>query len=193
MESEAIAIASAGDGLPADQLILTANGITALGKLGAGSSADVLSYDLPRRRFLRLNARLVAAGPKTIVKVQTDKGPFTAAAGQQVMLEDGSWVAAGELEPGMRLRAFTSQPTRRDLVEGQGDCFRSADAAQHELIGAECAVANWYPVPAVTTQGQDEACTATLDAAIAFPPNLLLWIAGPAGGVGIVVAAQRAS
>src|SRR5579875_1786133 len=193
METENIAITSAGGGLPADQTILTAKGITAVGTLGVGNSAAVLSYEPPRRRFVGLNAELVAAGLKAIVKVHTDKGPFSVAAGQQVMLEDGSWIAAAELEPGMRLRAFTTQPTRRDLVEGQGDFFRSADASQHELIGAECAVANWYPVSAVTAQGQTEVYTATLDAAMAFAPNLVLWIPGPSGGVGIVVAVQRAS
>lgn len=193
METENIAISTgidAAGGLPADQLIFTAPGARAVGKIGAGSGVSVFSYDLPGRRFLRVEAKLMAAGTKALVKVHTDKGAFVTAAGQQVMLEDGSWVAAAELEPGRRLRAFTTPPIRHDLVEGEGDFFRPIE---HELIAAECAVANWYPTSAVTPQGAAEVCVVTLETAVAFSPNVLLWIPGPAGGVGIVIAAQRAN
>lgn len=196
METGNIAISTGTDaagGLPADQLIFTAQGTRAVGKIGAGSGVSVFSYDLLGRRFLQLNAKLATAGTKAVVRVHTDKGAFVAAAGQQVMLDDGNWVAAAELEPGMRLRAFTTQPTRHDLVEGEGDFFRPTDGAQHELITAECAVANWYPASAVTPQGEAEVCVSTLETTVAFSPNVLLWIPGPAGGVGIVIAAQRAN
>ena len=61
------------------------------------------------------------------------------------------------------------------------------------LAAADCAVANWYPVPSVDALGDLEVYQVEIaggaDKAPGPSENFVVWTTGPGGGIGIVILA----
>jgi hypothetical protein len=175
------------------QQVCTARGAVAVEELAKGGSFEAISFDSSSRRYVARPARARAAGRKPAVRVHTDQGSFSLTSDQAVVLEAGQTRPAAELTPGTRLRACTVKPELGNLV-------RTADVGKERidlshLTGAECAVANWYPVPSIETLGDLEVYQIEIDGGAADgktagpEPNFVAWTPGPGGGIGIVIVA----
>jgi hypothetical protein len=178
------AVIGKGRCVAAGQRIGTAKGAVTVEQLAAGAF-EAICYDSGTRRFLTKSAKVSSAGRKAVVRLHTDKGPFEMTAEQRVLLENGGSLVAGELTPGTRLRACEVKPEVGYLV-------RSADFGREHLdlehlTPADCAVANWYPVPSVDQLGEAEVYMVEVTAGGA-QPNVVLWTVGPGGGIGIAIA-----
>jgi hypothetical protein len=189
--SVATAVEFAGPGVASEQRICTAKGPMAIAELTSGGGVAAIGYDPAQRRYLQTTLKAKPGGQKPVVRVTTDKGPFTVACEQLVMLDDGRLVPALQLEPGDRLRACVTK--ERKLVEGEDDAFKFTGGNLLDLVSAECAVANWYPKPTVELTGPVPVCE--LEAAAPTGKDgagalntALLWIDNASGGVGIVIA-----
>jgi hypothetical protein len=175
--------------LAAGQQLCTAQGAIAVDELAKRASFEVVSYDLATRRCVVKPAKAIGAGRKAALRLHTDKAGFDLTADQGVMLEHGVSMAAAGLEPGMRLCACAVKPELSNLV-------RSADFGKervdlNHLTPADCAVANWYPVPSLEALGEREVYQVDVQggAADGQLSNVLIWTLGPGGGIGIVVLA----
>jgi hypothetical protein len=102
--------------LGAGQRVCTAKGAVAVEELAKGGGFEAICYDSSMRRFVTKAAKASAAGPKAVIRLHTDKGPFELTPDQPVIMEEGGVLAAGELTPGTRLCACTVKPELGYLV-----------------------------------------------------------------------------
>ncbi|MGO9062193.1 MAG: hypothetical protein ACLQU2_33250 [Candidatus Binataceae bacterium] len=184
------AAALAGRCLAAGQQVYTARGAVAVEVLAKGGGFEAVCFDRNARCFVARAARASAAGRKPAVRLHTDKGSFALSSDQPALLEDGQICLASELTPGTRLRACTVKPELGNLVT-------SADVGKERIdlshvAAADCAVANWYPVPSVDALGdlevyQVEIESGTADDKARGAANFVAWTTGPGGGIGIVI------
>lgn len=178
--------------LAAGQRVCTARGAVAVEELAKGGGFEAICYDRNARRYVARTAKAIAAGRKAVIRVHTDKGPFDMTADQSMILEHGDLLAAGELTPGTRLCACMVKPELGYLVTSAD--FGKERLDLDHLTEADCAVANWYPVPSVEARGEADVYQVEI-AAGGTQPNVLvptvIWSVGPGGGIGITIAAWR--
>jgi hypothetical protein len=174
------------------QQVCTTRGPVSIEQLATAGAFEAVCYDPATQRYLARPARAQAAGRKPTVRVHTDQGRFDLTSDQQVMLEAGGFEMAAELTPGTRLCACTVKPEPGNLVTSK-DLEKIVVDLAH-LAAAECAIANWYPVPSVETLGLADVYKVEIEGAAAVgdserEPNFVAWTSGPGGGIGIVVIA----
>jgi hypothetical protein len=146
---------------------------------------EAICFDRGTRRYITRTAKAAPAGRKAVVRVHTDKGPFDLTPDQAVILQDGELLAAGALDPGTRLCACTVKPELGYLVTSAD--FGKAVLDRDHLTEADCAVANWYPVPSVEALGEAEVYQVEV-AGGGAQPNVVVWTIIPGGGIGISIA-----
>jgi hypothetical protein len=171
--------------LAAGQRVCTAKGAITVEAL-ARSAFEAICYDNSTRRYITRAAKAAPAGRKTVIRVHTDKGPFDMTPDQPVILQDGELLAAGELDPGTRLCACTIKPELGNLVTSAD--FGKEVLDLNHLTEADCAVANWYPVPSVEALGEAEVYQVEIEGGGARP-NVIVWTISSGGGIGIAIAA----
>jgi hypothetical protein len=193
MESELIDVTARSSGrcLAAGQQVCTSRGAVAVEELAKGSGFDAICYDPKTQRYVTQPARVRSVGRKAAVRLHTDKGKFELTSDQRVVLQDGNFRLATELTPGTRLCACEAKPELGYLVRSEDQGKEQVDLAH--LTPADCAVANWYPVPSVESLGEAEVFQVEIVAPgeRSQPPvaNVVAWASGPGGGVGIAVCA----
>ncbi|HKD67880.1 MAG TPA: hypothetical protein VKB84_13630 [Candidatus Binataceae bacterium] len=170
--------------LAAGQRVCTAKGAIAVEDL-ARAGFEAICFDSGTRRYVAKAAKAVSAGRKALVRLHTDKGAFDLTPDQTVVLQTGELAAAGQLTPGTRLCACAVKPEVGYLVTS-ADFGRERLDLVH-LTEADCAIANWYPVPSVEALAEAEAYSVEIGEGAL--PNVVIWTIGPGGGIGIVVAA----
>jgi hypothetical protein len=179
--------------LASGQQVCTARGAVAVEELAKGGGFEAVCFDSGNRRYITRSARARAAGRKPAVRLHTDQGSFALSSDQAVVLEAGQTRPAKELTPGTRLRACTVKPELGNLVTS-ADVGKARIALSH-LTGAECAIANWYPVPSIDDLGDLEVYQVEIEAGAAdtkaagSDSNFVAWTTGPGGGIGIVIVA----
>jgi hypothetical protein len=181
------AVAKPGGGIGAGQRVCTVTGAVAIEELVKGGGFSAICYDIGTRRYAVRAAKVVPSGRRSVVQVHTDKGKFDLTPEQPVLMQDGQLHAAGELTPGARLCACAAKPELGCLVTS-ADFGRERLDLDH-LTEADCAVANWYPVPAVEKLDDAEVFKVEI-AAGGAQPNVVIWTVGPGGGIGIVITAD---
>ncbi len=165
----------------------TVKGAVSVETLAKNGTFQAVCYDHAARRFVLRNATASLAGRKDALRLHTDNGAFEMTADQLVILQSGQARAAAELQPGARLSGFALKP-QPDFRLTSGDSGGDHFDLDH-LTTADCAVANWYPVPSVEALG--EADVYKVDLAAGDQSNLLIWRMGPGGGIGIAIVAQQ--
>jgi hypothetical protein len=171
--------------LAARQQVCTVNGAVGVETLAKSGSFQAICYDHAARRFVLRNATASQAGRKNVIRLHTDKGSFEMSTDQLVILQSGETTqSAAELTPGARLSGFALTP-QTDYRLTSGDSGSKHFDLDH-LTTADCAVANWYPVPSVDALG--EADVYQVELAAGGQSNLLIWTVGPGGGIGIAIA-----
>lgn len=170
--------------IAAGQRVCTAKGAITIEEL-ARSTFEAICFDFSTRRYIIRPATAASAGRKAVIRVHTDKGPFDLTPDQPVILQDGELLAAGELDPGARLCACTVKPELGDLVTSAD--FGKEILDRDHLTEADSAVANWYPVPSIDSLGEVEVYQIEVQGG-GVRPNVIVWILGPGGGIGIAVA-----
>jgi hypothetical protein len=176
--------------LAAGQRVCTVKGAVAIEELAKGAGFEAICFDPNARRYVARTAKAAAAGRKAAIRVHTDKGSFDMTPDQSVILEHGESLAAEELTPGTRLCACTVKP-ELDYRVTSADFGKERLDLDH-LTEADCAVANWYPVPSVEALGEADVYTVEIAAAgaqagVVVPA--IIWTVGPGGGIGIAIAA----
>jgi hypothetical protein len=185
--------APGGRCLAAGQQIGTSRGAVAAHELAKGDGFEALCFDPKAQRYVARPARARAAGRKQLVRLHTDKGSFELTSDQPVVLETGGFRLAAELTPGTRLCACEAKPELGNLVRTEDVGKERIDLAH--LAPADCAVANWYPVPSVEAIGEAEVYQVEIegggpaDKAQPTTANVVVWATGPGGGIGVVVTA----
>ncbi len=191
MESEELSAAAAGGrGIAANQRVCAAKGPVSVEELARGGAFDLVCFDTNTRRYVTRSAKAMPAGRRSVLRLHTDKGSFEMASEQAVVLQNGDWLNAGELAPGMRLCAAALKPEAGYLVRS-ADFGREQFALDH-LTEADCAVANWYPVPSVELVGEAE----VYEIEVSGPGagcHPMLWSVGPGGGIGIAIAVEKSA
>jgi len=193
MGSEFVNVAANSPGrcLAAGQKVCTSRGAAAVEELAKGAGFDAICYDPKTQRYVTQPARARSAGRKPVVRLHTDKGKFELTSDQPVVLQNGNFRLAAELTPGTRLCACEAKPELGYLVRSADQGKEKVDLAY--LTAADCAVANWYPAPSVESLGEAEVFQVEIVApGDKSPPqvaNVVVWAAGPGGGVGIAVCA----
>lgn len=184
-EGENVRTGAAARCVAAGQLVCTAKGAVAVEELAKGGGFEAVCYDTSARRYVTKAAKVAAAARKGAIRLHTDKGAFELTPDQPVILEHGGTLPAGELIPGTRLCAFTVKPELGYLVTSAD--FGKEQLDLEHLTEADCAVANWYPIPSVDDLGEREVYTVEV-AAGGARPNVVIWTIGPGGGIGIAIA-----
>jgi hypothetical protein len=174
----------AGHCLAAGQRVCTAKGAVSVETLAKSGTFQAVCYDLDARRFVMRSASASAAGRKGVIRLHTDKGAFELTTDQLVILQSGATQPAGELIPGARLSGFALKPQTDYRVTSQDSGNAHFDLAH--LTTADCAVANWYPVPSIDALG--EADVYQFELGPGTRSNVLIWAEGPGGGIGIAIA-----
>ena len=169
----------------AGQRICTAKGAITVEELSRGTF-EAICFDSATRRYVTRTAKALPAGRKPVIRVHTDKGPFDLTPDQPVILQDGELLQAGALDPGTRLCACMVKPELGYLVTSAD--FGKEVIDRDHLTEADCAVANWYPVPSVEALGEADVYQVEV-AGGGAQPNVVVWTIGPGGGIGIAIAA----
>ncbi len=176
--------------LAAGQRVCTSKGAVAVEELAKGGGFELICYEPNTRRYVSRSAKAAPAGRKAVIRMHTDKGRFEMTPDQAVILQDGDALAAGELTPGIRLCACMVKP-ELDYRVTSADFGKERLDLDH-MTEADCAVANWYPVPSVEAVGEAEVYALEIAAGGGQPGAAIpavIWTVGPGGGIGIAIAA----
>ncbi len=177
--------------LAAGQRVCTVKGAVAVEELAKAAGFEAICFDLKARRYVARTAMAAAGGRKAVVRIHTDKGPFEMTPDQSIILQHGPSLAAEELTPGAQLCACIVKP-ELDYRVTSADFGRERLDLDH-LTEADCAVANWYPVPSLEALGEAEVYTVEIAAASAQAGVVvpaIIWTVGSGGGIGIAIAAE---
>jgi|SRR5579875_1914661 hypothetical protein len=176
--------------LAAGQRVCTSKGAVAVEDLAKGAGFEAICFDPKRRRYVARPARAAATGRKMVIRVHTDKGSFAMTPDQTVFLEHGAPLSAEELTPGTRLCACTVKPQLDDRVSSAD--FGKERLDMDHLTQADCAVANWYPVPSVEVLGEAEVYAVEVEGtgAPTGAAPAIIWAVGTGGGIGIAIGAR---
>ncbi len=177
--------------LAAGQRVCTVKGTVAVEELAKAAGFEAICFDPRARRYVARTAKAAAAGRKAVLRVHTDKGPFAMTPDQSIILQHGESLAAEQLTPGTPLCACIVKP-QLDYRVSSADFGHERLDLDH-LTEADCAVANWYPVPSVEALGEADVYTVEIapagaQAGVVVPA--IIWTVGPGGGIGIAIAAQ---
>ncbi len=169
--------------LASGQQVCTARGAVAVEELAKGGGFEAICFDSGSHRYVARPARARAAGRKPAVRLHTDQGSFALSSDQPVVLEAGQTRPAQELTPGTKLRACTVKPELGNLVTS-ADVGKTRIDLSH-LTAAECAIANWYPVPSVDDLGDLEVYQVEIEGGVSDTKaagresNFVAWTTGP--------------
>ena len=172
------------DGLAAGQRVCTTKGAITVDQLASGRF-DAICYNSNTRRYFTRAAKAVPAGLKPVIRMHTDRGQFDLGPEQLLVLQDGEMMPAARVDPGTRLCACSIKPETGFLVTSAALDKETLDL--EHLTEADCAIANWYPVPSIEALSDAEVYRVEVEGGGATP-NVVVWTPGPGGGIGIVIA-----
>ena len=156
------AAALAGRCVAAGQQVFTSRGAVAVEVLAKGSSFDAICYD-PRPSATSPSRRGRARRPQAGGPAAYRQGQLRADFRPAVVLQDGA-IPLGQpnspRERGLRMR----RQAGTGLSGRFGDQGKERIDLAH-LAAADCAVANWYPVPSVESLGEAEVFQVEIEAA----------------------------